>query len=267
MNGKWYPNFKQKAGSKAVKICVPVKRVVDPYVKVIAKKDESGVETSGAKHAMNPFDEIALEQATKWQAQGLTEEIIAVSIGPQAVTETLRAALARGADKAIHIHTDKTLEPLHIAKILKKIAQDEQVDMIMMGKQAIDDDCSQTGPMLAALLDWPQATFVSAIEKQEDCLVCTREVDGGLQTLRVTIPSVITCDLRLNEPSPIPLPKIMKAKSKPLATIEVDTLGVDLTAKLQVEKVTSPAAKSPGVRVESVDSLLEQLRDKEKVLS
>lgn len=249
-----------------MKVCVPVKRVVDPYVKIIVKKDETGVETAGAKHTINPFDEIAMEQAVTWQSAGLTDEIIAVSIGPQVVVETLRAALARGADRAIHINTDTTLEPLVIAKILKKIVSDEGIDVVLMGKQAIDDDCSQTGQMLAALLDWPQATFVSQIDWEEKTAVCTREVDGGLQTIRVSLPAVITCDLRLNDPSPIPLPKIMKAKSKPLTTVDAQSMSVDLTGTLQIQKTTPPPIKQPGIVVDSVDALITHLKDKEKVL-
>ena len=249
-----------------MKILVPVKRVVDPYVKIHINASQTDVDAQHAKHGMNPFDEIAVEQAAQWRTQQLATEVIALSCGPSSVTEVLRAALARGADSAIGVTTDTPLEPLAVAKVLAHFAKEHSVDCILMGKQAIDDDCNQTAQMVAALLGWPQATFVSSIEKKGEALQCTREIDGGLQVVSVTLPAVISCDLRLNTPGPIPLPKIMKAKSKPLVTHALETLNLEVAPRLKVLSVKAPPARPAGEILEDVSTLISRLKDKEKVL-
>lgn len=251
-----------------MKVLVPVKRVIDPYVKIQVKADGSGVETQNVKMSMNPFDEIAMEEAVKWQEAGLVDEIIAISIGPQQAQETLRQALAFGATKAILVQTDLALEPLAIAKTLKKYVQELSPDIVLMGKQAIDDDCNQTGQMLAALLNWPQATFASKVEFSDDKskVSVTREIDGGLETLGVSLPCVITTDLRLNQPRYLGLPNIMKAKKKPLETIGFDTLGIDGNNRLSLKGVKPPPERKQGIMVQSVDELVDCLRNKDKVI-
>jgi electron transfer flavoprotein beta subunit len=249
-----------------MRVLVPVKRVVDPYVNIHVKKDESDVDIATAKRSMNPFDEIAMEQAAQWQEAGITTEIVAVSIGPPAVTETLRAALARGADRAIHVEAPEGGEPLLIAKVLKHIVNKEKSDVVIMGKQAIDDDCNQTGQMLAALLGWPQATFASTITLADNTATVKREVDGGEQTVELTLPAVFTCDLRLNDPRHISLPNIMKAKTKPLDLVALSDMELSPDPRLITLSVKEPPARSPGIRVMDVDSLLDYLRHKEKIL-
>lgn len=251
-----------------MKVMVPIKRVVDPYVKIRVRADGQGVDTQNVKMTMNPFDEIALEEAIRWKEASLITEIIAVSIGPQIVQETLRAALALGADNAIHVVTDNVLESLAIAKCLRALVLQQQPEIVIMGKQAIDDDCNQTGQMLAALLQWPQATFASEIIFAEDkkSLDVTREVDGGLETLAVTLPAVVTTDLRLNEPRFASLPNIMQAKRKPLTSIEIASLGVDISPHCEVIEVKGPLPRKPGRMVKDVSELVHCLRDIEKVI-
>ncbi len=249
-----------------MRVLVPVKRVVDPYVKIHVKSDGSDVETNNVKMAMNPFDEIALEQAVRFKEAGLVEEIITVSIGDASVQETLRQSLAFGSDKAIHVESDLKLEPLAVAKLLKEMCQTHAPDFVIMGKQAIDDDYNQTGQMLAFLMDWPQATFASDIELERSKAKVTREVDGGLETIEVNLPCVMTTDLRLNEPRNIGLPAIMKAKKKPLETVSVAELGVDIEPRLTILKVEPPKEKEAGIKVESVEALVDILKNKEKVI-
>lgn len=248
-----------------MKVLVPIKRVVDPYVKIRVHTNGKGVDTQHVKMTINPFDEIALEEAIRWKEKGFAQTIVAVSIGGQAVQETLRAALALGADSAIHVQTDNVLTPLPIAKILKKIAKQEQPDIIIMGKQAIDDDCNQTGQMLSALLQWPQATFASKIVISEDkkTMEVTREVDGGLETLQVTLPCVITTDLRLNEPRYATLPNIMQAKRKTITTLEND---LQERVHFEILEVFPPKARQAGKKVQDVAELIHYLRDVEKVI-
>lgn len=251
-----------------MKVLVPIKRVVDPYVKIRVKTDGQGVDTEQLKMVINPFDEIAIEEAVRWKEAGLITEIVVVSLGTQAVQESLRNALALGVDRALHYETQDTLQPLAVAKCLKAIAVNEQASLIIMGKQAIDDDCNQTGQMLAALLDWPQATFASKVTFASDkqSLTVTREVDHGLETLTVQLPCVITTDLRLNEPRYATLPNIMQAKRKPLTSNALSTLGVDITPRLIVQSVTPPAPRKPGKMVQDVAELMHCLRDIEKVI-
>lgn len=250
-----------------MKVLVPTKRVIDPYVTVHVKKDGSGVETQNVKMAMNPFDEIALEEAIRWKEQNKISQILCASIGDQQTQETLRHALALGADEAILLTTEQTYYPLHIAKILKWVAEREKVDLIIMGKQAIDDDANQTGQMLAALLNWPQATFASQIafvgEKQ---LRVTREIDGGLETLKVDLPCVVTTDLRLNEPRYPALPNIMKAKRKPLQIIPVEETGLTLHSQVERLTVTPPPTRKSGRMVNSVAELVQALHTEAKVI-
>ncbi|RIA55512.1 electron transfer flavoprotein subunit beta/FixA family protein [Dichotomicrobium thermohalophilum] len=250
------------------KILVPVKRVVDYNVKIRVKPDGSGVETTNVKMSMNPFDEIAVEEAIRLREAGDkgVEEIVAVSIGPQKAQETLRTALAMGADRAILIKTDETVEPLGVAKTLKAVIEKEAPELVILGKQAIDDDCNQTGQMLAALLGWPQATFASKLEAVDGGLHVTREVDGGLQTLSMKLPAIITTDLRLNEPRYASLPNIMKAKKKPLEEMAPADLGVDLAPRLKVLNTTEPPERQGGVKVESVQELIDKLRNEARVL-
>jgi electron transfer flavoprotein beta subunit len=250
------------------KILVPVKRVVDYNVKIRVKADGSGVETANVKMSMNPFDEIALEEAIRLREAGDkgVEEIVAVSIGPAKSQETLRTALAMGADRAILIKTDELVEPLGVAKTLKALIEKEAPDLVILGKQAIDDDCNQTGQMLAALLGWPQATFASKLDVMDGSMHVTREVDGGLQTVAMSLPAVVTTDLRLNEPRYASLPNIMKAKKKPLEEMTPADLGVDLAQRIKVLKTTEPPERQGGVKVESVQELIDKLRNEARVL-
>jgi len=246
-----------------MKILVAVKRVIDFNIRPRVKMDGSGVDLANVKMSMNPFDEIAVEEAIRLKEKGVAIEIVAVSIGPAKAQETLRTALAMGADRAILVQTPddvgSEVEPLAVAKILAKIASDEQPGMIILGKQAIDDDSNQTGQMLAALLGWPQGTFASKVEAGGEKLTVTREVDGGLERVELKLPAVVTTDLRLNEPRYASLPNIMKAKSKPLATKSPDELGVDITRRLETLKVAEPPKRQAGIKVGSVDELVERL--------
>ncbi|MEQ9505478.1 MAG: electron transfer flavoprotein subunit beta/FixA family protein [Hyphomonas sp.] len=243
-----------------MKVLVPVKRVIDYNVKVRVKPDQTGVDLANVKMSMNPFDEISVEEAVRMKEAGTATEIVVVSIGPQQAQETLRTALAMGADRGILIKTDAMVEPLAVAKLLAKVVADEKPDLVLLGKQAIDDDSNQTGQMLAALLDWPQGTFAYKIEKDGDALKVTREVDGGLQTVKLQTPAVVTVDLRLNEPRYASLPNIMKAKKKEIAEKSPDDYGVDISPRLTVVKVTEPAARSGGVKVEDVAALVAKLK-------
>lgn len=251
-----------------MKCLVPVKRVIDFNVKVRVKRDGSGVETDQVKMSMNPFDEIALEEAQKQKEAGIIQEIIAISIGSTQVTETLRQALARAADRAILIETTETLEPLNIAKILKNIIEKEAIDLVIMGKQAIDDDCNQTGQMLAGLLNWPQGTFASELkfDTNTKTVTVTREVDGGLEKLNLKLPAVITTDLRLNEPRYISLPNVMKAKSKPIENIKLDSLGIQVKTHTKIQKMEPPKQRTGGIKVQNVQELLDKLMFEAKVL-
>ncbi|WP_342106439.1 electron transfer flavoprotein subunit beta/FixA family protein [Methylobacterium sp. SI9] len=243
-----------------MKVLVPVKRVVDYNVKIRVKADGSGVELANVKMSMNPFDEIAVEEAIRLKEKGTVSEIVAVSIGPQQAQETLRTALAMGADRAILVKTDVACEPLAVAKLLKAVVDKESPQLVILGKQAIDDDSNQTGQMLAALLGWPQGTFAYRIEPGEGSLDVTREVDGGLQTVSLTLPAIVTTDLRLNEPRYASLPNIMKAKKKPLEELAPDALGVDVTPKLTVLKTAEPPGRSAGVKVASAAELVQKLK-------
>ena len=249
-----------------MKVLVPVKRVIDYNVKVRVKADETGVELANVKMSMNPFDEISIEEAIRLKEAGTVEEVVAVSIGVQQCQETIRTALAMGADRGIHVLHDGDLEPLVVAKILKELADKEGPSIIIVGKQAIDDDSNQTGQMLAALLGWGQATFVSKIDIDGENIKATREVDGGLETLTVKIPAVLTTDLRLNEPRYASLPNIMKAKKKPIEQVTPDELGVDPSNRLQVLKVSEPPSREAGVIVSDVGELVDKLRNTAKVI-
>ncbi len=260
-----------------MKVLVAVKRVVDYNVKVRVKSDGSGIDTAGVKMSMNPFDEIAVEEAVRLKEKGAAAEIIAVSCGPAASGETLRTALALGADRAVLVESDAELQPLAVAKLLKAVIDKEGAQLVILGKQAIDDDSNQTGQMLAALLGWPQATFASKVELEgEGARVTrevegegarvTREVDGGLETLAVKLPAVITTDLRLNEPRYVTLPNIMKAKKKPLDTLKPDALGVDVTPRLKALKVVEPPKRGAGVKVPDVATLIARLKTEAKVI-
>ncbi len=249
-----------------MKLLVPVKRVVDYNVKVRVKADGSGVETAGVKMSMNPFDEIAVEEAVRLKEKGIATEIVAVSMGIAACAETIRTALAMGADRGVLVETDVELQPLAVAKLLKALADKEQPGLIIMGKQAIDDDMNATGQMLAALLDWPQGTFASRVAIEGDKLVVTREIDGGLETLELNMPCIITTDLRLNEPRYASLPNIMKARKKPIETIKPADLGVDPAPRLRLVKVAEPPRRSAGVKVGSVAELVQKLRTEAKVI-
>jgi electron transfer flavoprotein beta subunit len=243
-----------------MKVLVPVKRVIDYNVKVRVKPDQTGVDLANVKMSMNPFDEISVEEAVRMKEAGTATEVIAVSIGPQQAQETIRTALAMGADRGILIKTDAAVEPLAVAKLLAKVVADEKPDLVLLGKQAIDDDSNQTGQMLAALLGWPQGTFAYKIEKDGDALKVTREVDGGLQTVKLTLPAIVTVDLRLNEPRYASLPNIMKAKKKEIAEKAPDDYGVDISPRLTVVKVTEPAVRSAGIKVEDVATLVSKLK-------
>jgi electron transfer flavoprotein beta subunit len=244
-----------------MKILVAVKRVVDFNVKIRVKGDGSGVELANVKMAMNPFDEIAVEEAIRLKEAGKATEIVAVSIGPIQSSETIRTALAMGADRGILVKTDTALEPLSVAKILKAIVEAEKPGLVIMGKQAIDDDCNQTGQMLAALLGWPQGTFASKIVIEEGQVTVTREVDGGLQTVKLKSPAIVTTDLRLNEPRYASLPNIMKAKKKPIEEKTPDAYGVDIKPRLEVVKTTEPAGRKSGLKVGSVAELVGKLKE------
>jgi len=243
-----------------MKLLVAVKRVIDYNVKPRVKADGTGVDLANVKMSMNPFDEIAVEEAIRLKEKGAATEIVAVSIGPAKAQETLRTALAMGADRAILIQTDDEIEPLAVAKLLAKVVEEEQPGLVILGKQAIDDDSNQTGQMLAALLNWPQGTFASKVELTSESVNVTREVDGGLETVKLKVPAVVTTDLRLNEPRYASLPNIMKAKSKPLAQKSPADYGVDTTPRLTVSKVTEPPKRQAGVKVGSVDELIDKLR-------
>jgi electron transfer flavoprotein beta subunit len=243
-----------------MKLLVAVKRVIDFNVKPRVKMDGSGVDLANVKMSMNPFDEIAVEEAIRLKEKGVATEIVAVSIGPAKAQETLRTALAMGADRAVLVQTEEEVEPLAVAKILKGIAAEENPDLIILGKQAIDDDCNQTGQMLAALLGWPQGTFASKVEVAGSDLNVTREIDGGLETVKLAIPAVVTTDLRLNEPRYASLPNIMKAKSKPLATKSPGDYGVDVAPRLETLKVNEPPKRQAGIKVGSVDELVGKLK-------
>ncbi len=249
-----------------MKILVPVKRVVDYNVKVRVKPDQSGVDLANVKMSMNPFCEIAVEEAIRLKEKGVATEIVAVSIGPAQAQETIRTALAMGADRGILVQTDDTVEPLAVAKILKAIADEENPDIVLLGKQAIDDDSNQTGQMLAALLDWPQGTFASEVAIADGKANVTREIDGGLQTVALQMPAVITTDLRLNEPRYASLPNIMKAKRKPIDTKAPADYGVDIAPRLEVLKVTEPPKREAGIKVESVAELVAKLKDEAGVI-
>jgi electron transfer flavoprotein beta subunit len=249
-----------------MKVLVSVKRVIDFNVKVRVKPDGSGVETANVKMSMNPFDEIAVEEAVRLKEAGAATEIVAVSCGPLACQETLRTALAIGADRAVLVETNEDLQPLAVAKLLKKICEKETPQIVILGKQAIDDDSNQTGQMLAALLGWSQATFASKIVLEKEKANVTREVDGGLETISIKLPAVVTTDLRLNEPRYVTLPNIMKAKKKPLENLKPDALGVDVTPRLQVLKVTEPPKRKAGVKVPDPKALVDRLRNEAKVI-
>jgi len=249
-----------------MKVLVPVKRVVDYNVKVRVKSDGSGVDIANVKMSMNPFDEIAVEEAVRLKEKGAVTEVIAVSCGVQQCQETLRTAMAIGADRAILVQSDDELQPLAVAKLLKALVDKEQPGLVILGKQAIDDDCNQTGQMLAALCDLPQATFASKIEIEGDSANVTREIDGGLETLKVKLPAVVTTDLRLNEPRYVTLPNIMKAKKKQLDVVKPADLGVDVKAHLKILKVSEPPKRGAGVKVPDVATLVAKLKTEAKVL-
>ena len=249
-----------------MKVLVAVKRVVDFNVKIRVKSDGTGVETGNVKMSMNPFDEIALEEGVRMREAGTADELIAVSMGPQACQETIRTALAMGADRGILIETDAELEPLAVAKLLKAITEKENPDLVILGKQAIDDDCNQTGQMLAALLGWGQGTFASGLEFGDAKVTVTREIDGGLETVALTLPAVVTTDLRLNEPRYASLPNIMKAKKKPIDTMTPEDLDVDAAPRLKILKVDEPQGREIGIMVETVAELVDKLRNEAKVI-
>ena len=249
-----------------MKVLVAVKLVVDANVKIRVRADGTGVETAGLKHSINPFCEIAVEEAVRLKENGAADEIIVVSVGPAAAQEALRAALALGADRAIHVLTDEEVQPLAVAKALATIVRNEAPSLALLGKQAIDDDCNQTGQMLAALLGWAQGTFASEIVVADGGLEVTREIDGGLETLAVTLPAVITTDLRLNTPRYASLPNIMRAKKKPIATVSPAELGIDTAPRLVTLKVEEPAKRQAGTMVPDVATLVDKLRNEAKVI-
>ena len=249
-----------------MKILVPVKRVVDYNVKVRVKSDHTGVDIANVKMSMNPFDEIAVEEAVRLKEKGVATEVIAVSCGDAKCQETLRTAMAIGADRGILVETDAELQPLAVAKLLKALVDQEQPGLIILGKQAIDDDANQTGQMLAALAQLPQATFASKVEVAGNQLNVTREIDGGLETLQLSLPAVVTTDLRLNEPRYVTLPNIMKAKKKPLDTVKPEDLGVDVAPRLKTLKVEEPAKRGAGVKVADVAALVDKLKNEAKVI-
>ena len=249
-----------------MKVLVPVKRVVDYNVKVRVKSDGSGVDIANVKMSMNPFDEIAVEEATRLKEKGVVTEIIAVSVGVAQCQETLRTAMAIGADRGILVETDAEVQPLAVAKVLKALIDKEKPDLIILGKQAIDDDSNQTGQMLAALADLPQGTFASKVEVADGFAIVTREVDGGLETVKLKLPAVVTTDLRLNEPRYVTLPNIMKAKKKPLETVKPADLGVDVAPRIKTLKVEEPAKRSAGIKVADVATLVDKLKNVAKVI-
>ena len=249
-----------------MKILVAVKRVIDYNVQIRVKEDGSGVVTDNVKMSTNPPDDNAIEEAVKIKEAGKATEIIAVTVGEEKAQETVRKALAVGADRGIHVKVDGTIEPLAVSKILKKIVEKENPDLVFMGKQAIDDDCNQTGQMLSALLDWPQATFASKIEVKDGKLEVVREIDEGLETIEINTPAIVTCDLRLNEPRYASLPNIMKAKKKPIEQINVSDLGVDVAPKIQQIKVEEPPKRKAGIKVSSVAELVQKLKNEAKVI-
>ncbi|MHB1122576.1 MAG: electron transfer flavoprotein subunit beta/FixA family protein [Ramlibacter sp.] len=249
-----------------MKILVGVKRVVDYNVKVRVRSDNTGVDTANVKMSMNPFDEIAVEEAVRLREKGVASEVIAVSCGPAQCQETLRTAMAIGADRAILVETSEELQPLAVAKLLKALVDKEQPGLVILGKQAIDDDANQTGQMLAALADLPQATFASKVEVTDGRATVTREVDGGLETISATLPVVITTDLRLNDPRYVTLPNIMKAKKKPMDTLKPEELGVDVSPRLKTLKVTEPPGRSAGIKVPDVATLVAKLKNEAKVI-
>ena len=249
-----------------MKILVPIKRVIDPYVSIRVKSDNTGVETDNVKMSMNPFCEIAVEEAIRLKEAGKADEIIILSVGNDKAQETIRTALAMGADRGIHIKTDNDLEPLAISKIISKVVEEEKPSIILMGKQAIDDDSNQTGQMTSALLNWPQATFASKIEIDGDKIQVTREIDGGLQTVKLNMPAIITTDLRLNEPRYASLPNIMKAKKKPIDQKTPDDYGIDITPRLKTLKVIEPPKRQAGIKVENISELVEKLKNEAGVI-
>ena len=249
-----------------MKVLVPIKRVVDYNVKIRVKSDNSGVELSNVKMSMNPFDEIAVEEAIKLKESGTVSEIVVLSIGPQQSQETIRTALAMGADRGVLIKTDELVEPLNVAKLIKALSDEESPDLIILGKQAIDDDSNQTGQMLAALLGWSQGTFASELKINGDKASVTREIDDGLQTLEIKLPSIITTDLRLNEPRYASLPNIMKAKKKPIDEKLPEDYGVEISPMLEILKVSEPAQREAGIKVETVEELVDKLKNEAGVI-
>ncbi len=249
-----------------MKLLVAVKRVVDYNVKVRVKSDKTGVETAGVKMSMNPFDEIAVEEAVRLKEKGVASEIVAVSIGVSQAQETIRTALAMGADRGVLVETDVAVEPLAVAKVLKALAEKEGAQIVVLGKQAIDDDMNATGQMLAALLGWPQGTFASKVEIADGTATVTREIDGGLETVALALPAVITADLRLNEPRYASLPNIMKARKKPIDMLKPEDLGVDVTPRLTTLSVSEPSVRKAGIKVPDVATLIEKLRNEAKVI-
>ena len=249
-----------------MKVLVPIKRVVDYNVKIRVKSDNSGVELSNVKMSMNPFDEIAVEEAIKLKEAGSVSEIVVLSIGPQQSQETLRTALAMGADRGILVKTDELVEPLNVAKIIKAVSEEENPDLIILGKQAIDDDSNQTGQMLAALLGWSQGTFASELKINDGKANVVREIDGGLQTLEITLPSIITTDLRLNEPRYASLPNIMKAKKKPIDEKLPEDYNIEISPMLEIVKVSEPAQREAGIKVETVEELVDKLKNEAGVI-
>ena len=249
-----------------MKILVPVKRVVDYNVKVRVKSDNSGVELDNVKMSMNPFDEIAVEEALRLKEKGFATEVIAISIGVSQVQETIRNALAMGADSGIFVEVNETLEPLNIAKIISSVAKKENVDLMILGKQAIDDDMNATSQMVAALLNWPQATFASKIEIVDKIVKVSREVDGGIENIEVNLPAVISTDLRLNEPRYASLPNIMKAKKKPINEIKVNDLGIDIKQRLDILKVEEPSKRQSGIMLKTIEELVDKLKNEAKVI-
>ncbi len=249
-----------------MKILVAVKRVVDYNVQIRVKEDGSGVVTDNVKMSTNPPDDNAIEEAVKIKEAGKATEIVAITVGEEKAQETVRKALAVGADKGIHVKTEGALEPLAVSKIIQKIVEKEKPDLVFMGKQAIDDDCNQTGQMLSALLNWPQATFASNIEIKDNFLEVTREIDEGLETIQINIPAIVTCDLRLNEPRYASLPNIMKAKKKPIEEINVSDLGIDIKPRIEQLKVEEPPKRKAGIKVANVAELVQKLKNEAKVI-
>ena len=249
-----------------MKILVPVKRVVDYNVKVRVKSDNSGVELENVKMSMNPFDEIAVEEALRLKEKGIANEVIAISIGASQVQETIRNALAMGVDSGIFVESNDNLEPLNIAKIISSIAQKEEIDLLILGKQAIDDDMNATGQMISALLNWPQATFASKVEISGKIAKVSREVDGGIENIEISLPAVISTDLRLNEPRYASLPNIMKAKKKPISEIKIEDLNIEIKKHLSILKVEEPAKRQSGIMLKTVDELVDKLKNESKVI-